>query len=91
MNYDDCMKTFQMGRAYPLRHNKELETKKDAKGRTYKFMPSHFVILSNTTVKVMGQDQHEAWCALNFKAKTLPKWLKRSMQDAHKQVSSQAS
>jgi hypothetical protein len=85
------MKIFQLGRAYPLKHNKELETKKDKLGKTYMFMPSHFVIIDSRTVRVMGQDKHEAWCSLTFKAKTLPKWLKRCMTDAQKQVSSKAS
>lgn len=89
MTYDECMKTFQIGRAYPLSHNKELETKKDVNGRTYKFKPSAFAIIDNRTVKVYGQDNKEAWCTLTFKAKTLPKWLKRCMIDAEKQVSSQ--
>lgn len=86
MTYDECMKTFQIGTAYPLTHNRELETKKDKFGKTYKFIPNSFQILDHKTVRVWGQDKHEVWCNLNFKAKTLPKWLKRCMTDAQKQV-----
>lgn len=90
MTYDERMKIFQTGKGYPLTHNKELETKKDKFGKTYKFVPTYFIIVDSRTVKVLGQDKHEAWCSLTFKAKTLPKWLKRCMTDAEK-VSSKAS
>lgn len=63
-------------------------TKKDQNGRVYKFQASAFIFLDRNTIRVMGQDQHEAWCQLDFKVKNAPQWLRRGIRNA--EVSSEA-
>lgn len=86
MTYDNYMTIFQLNKAYPLRHNKQLETKKDQTGQTYLFTPTHFVFVSHATIKVIGQDERNIWCQLTFKAKSAPKWLQRCMRDVHRNL-----
>jgi hypothetical protein len=78
--YDELMKTIQLHRAYPLK-GPELETKADEKGKTYKFNVSAVAVVDRATVVVYGQDKHEVWCKKAFKAKTMPKWLKRGLRE----------
>jgi hypothetical protein len=80
------MTIFQLNKGYPLKHNRQLETKKDANGKTYMFTPSHFIFVSHTTIKVIGLDDRNIWCQLSFKAKSAPKWLQRCMRDAHRNL-----
>jgi hypothetical protein len=77
------MTMIQIGRAYPLK-SRVLNTHKDDKGKVYTFQASHFVVLPKDTIRVMGQDEYEAWCRLDFKAKNAPKWLRRGIRDAEK-------
>lgn len=77
------MTIIQLGRAYPLKA-RELTTKKDKNGRTYKFHSSHFALTSRTTVRVYGRDEDGAWASLDFKTKHAPKWLRRGIQDVEK-------
>lgn len=55
-----------------------LETKKDVNKRTYKFLPSHFIVITRDRVRVVGQAEG-IWCAVDYKAKAVPKWLRREM------------
>lgn len=83
------MTIIAIGKAYPLKA-RELETKKDQKGKTYKFTASAFAFTSHNRVRVYGQDKHEAWCTLDFKATQAPKWLKRGIRDVE-EVQAKAS
>jgi hypothetical protein len=74
------MKTLQLHRAYPMK-GPELETKRDDRGKTYKFNVSAVALIARDTVVVYGQDKYEVWCKKQFKTKTMPKWLKRGLRD----------
>ena len=82
------MTFIQIGRAYPLK-SRELFTKKNDNGKSHKFNASHFVLLPKGTIRVMGQDEHESWCRLDFKAKNAPKWLHRGIRDTGQMPSSE--
>ncbi len=81
MMYNELVKTFQIGRAYPV-DGPELESKQDKFKKTYKFKVSHFVVMSPERVRVYGQCEDKAWCTLDYKPRTLPKWLRRKMEKA---------
>lgn len=83
MTYDELMKTITLNKVYPIK-GPELETKKDENKRTFKFRPTGVILVDRTRVRVFGVDKHEVWCRLDFKLKTMPKWLKREMEKAAK-------
>lgn len=77
IDYNNLMTTFVVRSPYAIT-GPMLETKKDQKGQTFKFSPSHFVVLTRDRVRVVGQAE-QVWCAIDYKAKGVPKWLRREM------------
>lgn len=78
IDYNNLMTTFIVRKPYAI-NGPMLETKKDVNKRTYKFLPSHFVVLTRDRVRVVGQSEAKVWCAVDYKSKAVPKWLRREM------------
>jgi hypothetical protein len=78
IDYNNLMTTFTVRAPYAIR-GPMLETKKDVNKQTFKFAPSHFVVITRDRVRVVGQCDSGIWCAVDYKSKAVPKWLRREM------------
>ena len=78
IDYNNLMTTFTVRSPYAI-NGPMLETKKNQAGKTFKFPPSHFIVLTRDRVRVVGQAEDLVWCAIDYKAKLVPKWLRREM------------
>lgn len=77
IDYNNLMTTFTVRSPYAIT-GPMLETKKNSQGKTYKFLPSHFIVITRDRVRVVGQCD-SVWCAIDYKSKAVPKWLRREM------------
>lgn len=78
IDYNNLMTVFTVRSPYAI-NGPMLETKKDANKKTHKFLPSHFIVLTRDRVRVVGQSEESVWCAVDYKSKAVPKWLRREM------------
>ena len=78
IDYNNLMTTFTVRRPYAI-NGPMLETRKNALGETYKFLPSHFIVITRDRVKVVGRTENRVWCGVDYKSKSVPKWLRREM------------
>lgn len=77
IDYNNLMTMFTVRKPYAI-NGPMLETKKDVNKKTFKFLPSHFIVITRDRVRVVGQAD-SVWCAIDYKAKAVPKWLRREM------------